>query len=258
MASSKRTLFLHGGPGLSAEIERCWYGEALPICWWDQPLVTTDDASPFRSLVNAAHQQLQEMAEAAGGPIEVLAHSFAGQIAHALAHEAPQRVKSLTLLDCPVDPFIPLLRLCRCLLASEPNSPLAVALAKAESHLDAQTFQALTFACAGHPGYPAIYFGRGSAAARERYLALLPQVRFLDVASFLAIMNDLLQAPPLSPLPDYGGPVTLVMGSDDPLLAPELDHVGWQRIFPRLQVREVVSGHFVHLETAPEIWWDRR
>lgn len=51
-------LYLHAGPGLTAALERQWFGEALPLQWWDQPAIaaplTRSPTAPC-SLLHAAN-----------------------------------------------------------------------------------------------------------------------------------------------------------------------------------------------------------
>ena len=50
------TLFLHGGPGLHCAMEREWFGDSLPVSWWDQPAVAGNPA-PFHALLSHAARQ---------------------------------------------------------------------------------------------------------------------------------------------------------------------------------------------------------
>ncbi|MBS0337665.1 MAG: alpha/beta hydrolase, partial [Proteobacteria bacterium] len=69
-------LYLHAGPGLSAAMERQWFGTTLPVHWWDQPVAAAADAQPYRSLLDAARAELVRLADTAGRPVDVIAHSF--------------------------------------------------------------------------------------------------------------------------------------------------------------------------------------
>ncbi len=255
MGRDNRALFLHGGPGLSTEIERQWFGDSLPVVWWDQPTVTSGSPAPFGQLVAAAADQLRAMADDTGEPVALIAHSFGGQIAYALVREAPELVKSITLLGCAPDPFPPLFRLCRRLTEIQSSPVLEAAIADAETRLDQRSFESMVLAAAVHPAYPAVYFGPDSAAARDRFLVLFATGSILNLETFLTVMNDLLNAPALAPVDGFDGEVTLLLGHYDPLLAVDEDIATWQRIFPQLRAQVVDSGHFIHLEFPPEIWW---
>jgi pimeloyl-ACP methyl ester carboxylesterase len=248
-------LFLHGGPGLSAGIERLWFGDSLPASWWDQPLLSADDSSPFEALVSAATKQLEQMTAAAARPVDLLAHSFGGQIAIALARRSPNLVRSIRLLASPADPIRGLFRLCKAIARAHYSADLERAIDAAEQDLNPHSFEAMILAAASHPAYPAIYFAPRAVAARDRFLALLPRVRFLDPTTFFAVINTFLTASPIGPVEGFSGEVTLLLGREDPLVSVEGDLAQWRRILPKLQAEVVDAGHFVHLELAPTTWW---
>ena len=251
MRGVQQALFLHGGPGLNSGIERLWFDSGLPIRWWDQPGVD-GEAAPFDTLVKAAAAQLAEMAK--HEPIHLVAHSFGGQIAYALARDYPRRIRRITLLGCAADPANSMIRLCHRIVAQGGSAALAQAVRIAETDLNLETFKAMVLAGASDPAYPAVYFGPGSAAAQNRFLALMPQI-FLDLATFLTVMNGFLRAPPLEPLPGFHGEVDLIMGRHDPVLSLAADAATWSRVFPQAKIVTVEAGHIIHLETAPAIWF---
>ena len=251
MGVGQQAFFLHGGPGLNAGVERLWHGSSLPVSWWDQPAVGAC-ATPFASLVEAAAAQLEKMAAAA--PIWLIAHSFGGQIAYALARDRPQLIGRITLLASATDPASAILRLGRRIAQAGGSAAVAAAVAAAEAELNAETFQAMVFAAAADAAYPGVYFGPGSTAIRERFLALQPQIPPLDLDSFLAVMQGFLQAPPLAALSGFEGRVDLIMGRHDPLATAQVDGLAWQRIFPQARIATLDCGHFVHLETPPAAW----
>ena len=254
MKSNGFALFLHGGPGLNAGVERRWFGDSLPICWWDQPAVTGGSAAPFAQLLAAATTQLRTMAESSGEPVALIVHSFGGQIAHALVREVPELVKSITLLGCATGSFPPLFRLCRRMTEIQNSPVLEAAIADAETRLDQRSFESMILAGAVHPAYPAVYFGPNSTVTSDFFLGIFAKGGLLNLETFLTVMNDLLNAPALTPVNGFDGKVSLVLGRHDPLLDVNEDIAAWRHIFPQLQVRVVNCGHFVHLELPPEIW----
>lgn len=258
MGGEQRTLFLHGGPGLSAGIERLWFGDRLPIVWWDQPAVPAGAPDPFGQLVAAATARVRALAEESGAPVALVAHSFGGRIAYALARAVPELVADITLLGCAAEVFPQFFRLFARMTQLHASPALADAIAAAQTHLDLRSFEAMVLVAAAHPAYPAVYFGPGSAAALDRFLALLPQVRFLDAPTFLAVLGGLFDAPALAPAAGFTGEVTLLLGRHDPLLVPEQDIAAWRAAFPRLHARVVDCGHIVHLELPPPAWWPTR
>ena len=157
-------------------------------------------------------------------------------------------------LGCAPDPFRQLFRLCRRMTKIQNSPALAAAIADAEIRLDQRSFESMILAGAVHPAYPAVYFGPDSTVARDFFLGLFAKGGLLNLETFLTVMNDLLNAPALTPVNGFYGQVSLVLGRHDPLLVVDEDISTWQRIFPQLQAQVVDSGHFVHLELPPEIW----
>jgi hypothetical protein len=54
VSRTSRVLFLHGGPGLTCQLERDQYGDALPVYRWDQPHFEAGQSGAFDLLVDAA------------------------------------------------------------------------------------------------------------------------------------------------------------------------------------------------------------
>ena len=256
MKSTTKMLFLHGGPGLHAAVERAWFGDSLPVLWWDQPAVAADDPAPFRTLVGHAAKQLQALAASRGGPVDLIAHSFGGQIAAALANEYPALIRRITLLGCaPPDPFRPFLLLGQRLLEAGYDRPgLQDAMKAAQETPDENRFAALIQACFPDPYIPGIYFGPGSAAAKDRYLTLARVAPPVDLPTFFAVMIESLHAPPLAQVEGFAGEVVALLGKHDPLLRVDEDIKRWREIFSQAQFKVMDAGHFLHLELPPEVW----
>ena len=198
------TLFLHGGPGLHCAVERAWFGDTLPILWWDQPGVA-GEPDPFRALVAHAGRQLEAMAESTGGQVNLIAHSFGGQIAAVLAREYPGLIRRITLLGSPPTPLHAFFNFARRLLENGYERPgLKDALAAAKEICDENRFAALIQACYPDSAIPAIYFGAHSAEARDRYFAVAGKTPPIDIATFFAVMREFLHAPHLTQANGHG------------------------------------------------------
>ena len=65
MKNTYKMLFLHGGPGLHAAVERAWFGDSLPVLWWDQPAVAADDPAPFLMLADHKKPNINDNAKLA-------------------------------------------------------------------------------------------------------------------------------------------------------------------------------------------------
>lgn len=255
MKTLHNALFLHGGPGLHAAVERAWFGDALPILWWDQPSVAADP-TPFRTLVAHAASQLETLADTVGERVDLIAHSFGGQIAVALTREYPALIRNITLLGCSPDPIRGFIIFARRLIEAGYEHPgLRDALAAVEESCDENSFSALTQACYALSG---IYFGPNSAKMRERYFAIAGETPPVDTATFFAVMREFLHAPPPAQITGYGGEVAMLMGEHDPVLCVDEDREKWRGVFPQAEFKLVDAGHIVHLELPPQAWCGER
>ncbi|MCL4775555.1 MAG: hypothetical protein KJZ98_16575, partial [Burkholderiaceae bacterium] len=93
------SLYLHGGPGLSAVVERAWFGDSLPIDWWDQPLIGPEDGAPLDSLVDAARAKLLQAAERCGTRVTLVSHSVGSVVAAHLLADPRNPIESATLIN---------------------------------------------------------------------------------------------------------------------------------------------------------------
>jgi pimeloyl-ACP methyl ester carboxylesterase len=251
--TSTSTLYLHGGPGLNAGVERAWFDDSLPVLWWDQPLVG-NAAAPLDALVLACEAQVEAMAAQSGAPVRLLAWSFGGQLAASLAHRIPSLVDSIVLLGCIPDLALGFVRLGTRLAAEHPgDEALHSALAQArQAGRNTEASMALVAACG--PYLPAAWFGPDSSAAATRFQSLASALQF-DGTTFSAVLVDHLGMQPRKTPARFDGPVTFVAGRHDRFLAPDEDAALWRRTFPQLSARTMDCGHAVQFEAAPALWW---
>ena len=258
MESQPSTLFLHGGPGLHCAVEREWFGDTLPVLWWDQPTVAESPA-PFNTLVTHAAKQLEAMVDSTGGQVGLIAHSFGGQIATALIRKHPALISRITLLGCPHDRFQFFFLLAQRLLETGHEFPgLQDALAAVEENCDEASFFSLIQACYPGGNLPGIYFGPHSSGARNRYLSVLATAPPVDFATFFAVMKEFLLIPNSTQPTGYDGEVVIIMGRDDPLLDLEADRRKWLDVFPQANFKQVDAGHFLQFELPPDIWFNNK
>ena len=250
------TLFLHGGPGFHARVERAWFGDALPIRWWDQPPSLPRDDAPMRALVAAAAGEVRALAAAAGTPVSLVAHSFGGQVARDLADTIPDSIGRIVLLGCAFDPASAYLRFGEALMAAGSGTEeLARALAAARARLGGDVLLAVVAASFGAPAALRHYFAPRAETVAGRYIAELVAGTVIDFDTLAAVLRDRHgHAPAISPSA-FAGPVEFVFGDADPVCAPEADLAAWWRVFPQVDSRIVASGHMIHVETAPEAWF---
>ncbi len=249
-----RTLFLHGGPGLSAAVERIWFGNTLPVDWWDQPAIPAGTADPFMFLVLAAEQHLCSLAHP-GTPVNLLAHSFGARLAVELARRQPARIASITLMAGAIDLTAVFLTLGKT-LATQPHAPdeLPRVLTQASNTPDIQTIRRLIDALLMIPGLFDPIWGPQSGTLRDRFNTIAAKTLRFDTATLLAIVEQSVVEDLTPPPVAYSGPVRLLLGQHDPLLETSQETARWQAIFPQLQLDICDAGHNLHLELPARQW----
>lgn len=257
---TRRALFLHGGPGGHCHVERAWFGDALPIDWWDQPTLAAGAARGHTLVVEAAEARLRALADAQGGPVHVIGFSAGARVALSLVERAPEAVSELTLLAPQL--FVPrgLLRLAR-RLADGPPEPWRAALGDAargvEAGLSPRTLEGLVAALLGVPDLGARYWGPTSGPAAERYRALLADRPFVDLDTFRAVALELIEDPAPPTRLDAPRRVRVLAGRHDPLFDAAEEQAHLRASLPGAAVELLPCGHWVHLETDPAVWLGR-
>ncbi|WP_233887017.1 alpha/beta fold hydrolase [Paraburkholderia flagellata] len=259
MEAPLSTLFLHGGPGLSAIAERDLYGHTLPIHWWDQPRSVVLFSHPFEALVEAAEDEVRMLAESQGHPADVIAHSFGAHLALHLVARAPQHVRKLWLLAPVYDIGAAFVRLGTRLLEIAPTSgPLLAALEEFKAGSDHVRFSRLASQVTSFANFFDLYWSPTADARRRWYLDLVAHQNVVDPRAFEVIVQDFWAAQqPSSPLPTEPASVQIVFGRLDPLIDIDTERKTWMQYFPRAQCAELDAGHFIHLEDAAAHWWNR-
>lgn len=250
-------LFLHWGPGSNSAAERAWYGEQLPIHWWDQPSQFSSDATAFSELVDAAEAELKRVSDEASGSVSLVAHSFGGQIATELARRSPDRIASISMVCCATHPpagFIGFARALANELGSGEQAELLRSSADAAAQeLKPETFWPLMNAVTTTPGFFPKYWG--STEKMQKYLELTGGPA-IEPAAFMALMNAVLMRGPIQQMKGAGEkiPVRCFFGRQDPLINSENETKAWKEIFPTATSTILEGGHFVHLENEPSLW----
>lgn len=259
MDSPPSTLFLHGGPGLSAIAESELYGQTLPIHWWDQPRSVVLFSRPFAELVDAAEDEVSMLAESQGHPVDVIAHSFGAHLALHLVTRAPQHVRKLWLLAPVYDLGAAFVRLGTRLLEIAPTSgPLLAALEEFKASSDHVRFSRLASQVTSFANFFDLYWSPTADARRRWYLDLVAHQNVVDPRAFEVIVQDFWAAQqPSPPLLADVEPVQLVFGRQDPLIDIDAERQTWMQFFPHAQCAEVDAGHFIHLELPATRWWNR-
>lgn len=255
MSSEFPTLFLHGGPGLSAVGERSVHGDALPLHWWDQPRTVATAPRPFHALVDAAYEEAQALAGT--GKVHLVGHSFGAVLAHRLSLRMPERIASITLLAPTPDLADVFIRLAAFVApCMEDPKPLGQAIARmqADRHdfAAAQDVFGIVFAV---PAFLNAYWSPWALDRRAWFGALMAREPVFDADAFGAIAGD--AWPELGPpaASGFDGPVDIVYGNTDVLVDAATSLPLWQRAFADVRSRTVRSGHFIQLECPPTAWW---
>lgn len=191
---SVRTLFLHGGPGLHAGVERRWFGDTLAFHWWDQPSAKAGDAAPFACVVAAAAGELSALYAKEEHPIRLVAHSFGALVARMLAREMPDLIHTLTLLAPTRNVHSALQRLA----ASLPQLSIGArthgfGLNPPERLPSPQQFHALIEKLLTVENLFDCYWGRAAGSERDRYKRLSQDLPAFDLETFLAVAYDSLR-----------------------------------------------------------------
>jgi pimeloyl-ACP methyl ester carboxylesterase len=254
--SLRPTLFLHGGPGLSAIPERELYGDKLPICWWDQPRSVVRVAHPFKGLVDAAEEQARRLTQESHEKVDLLAHSFGAVIALYLASRIPEKIASITLLAPTYDLVDVFIRIGQ-VVAKIADTPEG--LQKAVSELianpgDFSRFWQTALELLAVPRFIETYWSSHAMDKRLWFTELMESQPLFDVAAFEAIVKDYWELPPLPTIRGFTGPVKLIFGDVDPCVEPAKAIQTWSHYFPGATYNTLRSGHFVQLECRPEEW----
>lgn len=257
MSEHISTLFLHGGPGLSAIAERALYGNALAIHWWDQPRSVVLFASPFDALVDAAEEEVVRLSPA-GQSVNLIAHSFGAHLALRLAMRIPERLSQIVLLAPVYNVGDAFARLARRLLEINPSSaPLLEAVQEFRAAGDFDRFARLAAQVIGVANFIDVYWSPSAHARRRWFVDLLTHQPVFDMNAFEVIVRDFWSAGASSAPARVAGPVHLVFGRADPLVDIEVERQTWLGLFRHATSRDIDCGHFVHLEATPSVWWPR-
>lgn len=250
------SLYLHGGPGLSAVVERAWFGDSLPIDWWDQPLVGPEDGAPLQALVDAARARLLHVAQRCGTRVTLVSHSVGSVIAAHLLADSRNPIESATLINPIFDLEFSLRRLAqRVMAAGMASGAAAEALGSLLGRDDDVRPHLLDLAAAlgSIPERFDLYWSASSRAAKARYLGLAPNGPLLDGASFSMLGAAIQQG--RNEIFGIGTdvPVLAIVGSRDPLVGSD-PAADVRACLPRAEVITVDAGHMAVFEQPGSVW----
>lgn len=248
------TLFLHGGPGLSAVAERELYGDSLDVYWWDQPRFEVLFARPYQALLDDTVLQAKRLA--GHGKVNLLAHSFGARLALDLAQRLPSRIGAVTLVAPTFDVTGTLARLAEHLSTCTRNPARLLAAAHRATRAGAGFADVWTLieAIGEVPDYLNAYWGPDAGHRRRWFFEVIATKPWVDFNTCKVILEDFLSTPASDTPTSVTGPVTLVLGVHDVLVDATAAERAWRCYFPQVTTRLVNAGHFVHLEAPTRLW----
>jgi pimeloyl-ACP methyl ester carboxylesterase len=245
-------MFLHGGPGLSAALERQRFANTLPVHWWDQPHVDADVSSPFERLVEAAEKELGRLFDAQRKPAALLTSSFGVHVALALIQRVPEKIASLDILGGTLDMRMAFVRLAQRISEVNRDGDLKAVSVRAEEKGDSESLWALIGKLFTVGNLLDFYWGPGAEEQCEAMKALAASGLLVHAGTFQAALGDFIERKPVAP-PAFSGSVRVIIGRFDPYA--RADDAGlWRAVFPKASVEFVEAGHFPHLELPAEDW----
>lgn len=249
----RSVLFLHGGPGLTAQLERRRFGETLPVHWWDQPRLGGAISDPYSLLVDAAIAEVDRLSRAQGGPVSLVAQSFGAYLARALVARVPDRIGAITICGGVWDLCTAVLRLAWKFARSCGDADLEAACREAAEADTPQDYFALFARVSALPGFLDCYWSPSACEDREAMKALAAEGRLIDWPTCQALMVAALAAPQSALPATHHDPVRIVIGRYDPCF-DEGDISAWRTLWPGATVEIVDAGQFPHLELPPRVW----
>lgn len=252
MSNSRQVLFLHGGPGLSAALERRRFGGTLPVLWWDQPHVEADAAAPFGRLVDAAEGELRRLFDAEERPVALLANSFGVHVALALIERVPERIESLDIVGGVLGMRKAFVRLAQRIAEANRDAALKAVSDRAEARGDSESLWALIEQLFTVSNLLDFYWGPAAQEQCKSMNALAASGELVHAATFRGVLADFLERKPAAGQA-FNGAVRVLVGRYDPYARTD-DAGVWREVFPQAAVEFVEAGHFPHLELPAEDW----
>jgi pimeloyl-ACP methyl ester carboxylesterase len=247
-----KVLFLHGGPGLSAALERQRFGNTLPVHWWDQPHLDANVGAPFERLVEAAMKELGRLFDAQERPVALLANSFGVHLALALIERAPRKIGSLSIVGGILDMRTAFVRLGLRISEVNRDAMLEAVSTRAETRGGSESLWALIENLFTVSNLLDFYWSPSAQAQLDEMKALAANGSLIHVPTYLAVLRDFLERRPAAP-PAFSGSVRVLIGRLDPYA--RADDAGlWRAVFPQAVVEFVEAGHFPHLELPARDW----
>lgn len=248
-----RVLFLHGGPGLNAELERRRFGNSVPVYWWDQPVMREKDPSPWEYLVGAAVGEARRLSDEVGKPIALLASSFGTQLVFEIVGRIPESISSVTLSGGIYDVRKAFTQLASRVAQETGDADLAQAGEAVTKNEDDTALWALIQRLFSAPNLLDFYWSPSAGVQRDAMKELAASGALLHLPTFEGVLRDFYRHQHGSSLRPWRGHTKILSGRNDPYAAPD-DALRWLEMFPSAQLEIVEAGHFPHLEIPADAW----
>lgn len=242
------SLFLHMGPGLNADAERLLLGPHCEhITFWNQPEQPSSDGA-FLTLCEQTCKKIEQMAKATG-KINIIAHSFGGNIAVQCLKTHSSYIEKCQFIGT-VFYFGPsMLRRVMTYLSEAPETTVEFQQKFSDFLRNPQSpdgFWDYFGVIAQDPTFLRAYWH--DFKALDEYVKTMAQCRPLDVTSFTNIVNDFLKQPEVVSSP-YRAPIEIIYGEHDHLIDLVAEKSAWLKLFPQAVFTLIPdAGHFCHLE----------
>lgn len=247
-------LFLHGGPGLTAELERRQFGTTLPVHWWDQPRISDRSEQAFEALVDAAVAELERLSHRPHDRVSLLASCFGALLARALFDRMPERVGEITISGGIWDLRVGILRIGEWLAHRHDDAELEAQCRETAEQDSPEGYLSLLARVSATRGFLDSQWSPEAHALRNAMRALASTGRLVDWPTLQVVtMAALTCAPPLPLVRPHPRTVHILIGRFDPYFH-ESDIDAWGRLWPTAIVQVVDAGHFPHLELPPSAW----
>lgn len=248
-----RVLFLHGGPGMTAELERRRFERGLPVHWWDQPAVPAGAVRPLDMLLDAASAEISRLHDRCHRRIGLLASAFGAYLARALLERVPDLIGPITICSGLWELSSAILRLGSRFALRSGDSDLENACRLAAETDTPQAYFALFARVSALPGFLECCWRFPAGELREAVKALAAEGRLINWSTCQAVMTAALAAPQAPAPVRQQQPTRIILGRFDPHFDYG-DIVVCRRLWPGASVRVVEAGPLPHLELPPPVW----
>jgi pimeloyl-ACP methyl ester carboxylesterase len=252
LSKTSKVLFLHGGPGLTCQMERDQYGDSLPVHWWDQPHFEAGQSGAFDLLVDAAVEEVGRLRVLDDRPVALVASSFGAQLAMALIARVPAKIGYLSIVGGILDLRMALVRLGLHVANQNHDSSLASASRQALQSSDSATLWTLIDRLFSVKDLLDFYWSPTAEVQRVAMNQLAATGALLHVPTYQAVLNDCITRGPQPPV-TWRGSASVWIGHRDPYALPS-DAESWRGVLPEASVQFVETGHFPHLELPASTW----